>query len=145
VIAAAYAAVVLAAALIVLQGQLNGALQLRIGLLGTIFWAHFVVTVLVLPVVLYYHSEIVACISGRLPKDNGYRLLIGGTFGIVIVPALAFAIPAVGLKNAFFCLVVMQVLFSLAFEHIGQGTGIGLREVAGVILLAISGWLIIFR
>jgi len=39
----------------------------------------------------------------------------------------------------------MQVLFSVALEYFGQGIGLGLRDVAGIILLAAAGWLIIYR
>ncbi|WP_342361192.1 DMT family transporter [Terrarubrum flagellatum] len=144
-IVGAVMALALAAALIVAQGQLNGVLQTKIGLIGTIFWSHIIVALIAAPLVVYFYQNIAESVRLRLFDDGQYPVLIGGVMGIAIVPAIAFAIPVMGVKNAFFCLVVMQMAFSIGLEWLVNGAAVGLRDIAGFGLVGVAGWLLILR
>ncbi|RPJ69961.1 MAG: DMT family transporter [Desulfobacteraceae bacterium] len=124
------------------QAHFMGILDKRIGTLESVFITYFSGGVLIGLIMLVQRGGNLA--SGEAVPWYTYT---AGVLGLVIVGALAFSVPRLGLVAAFTVFIAAQVLAGVLVDHFGL-MGAALRPLtlaraAGVVVLLAGVWLIL--
>ncbi len=125
-----------------LQGPLSSMITERIGVMESIFIVHISGALMIsVPLVLRGGGNL-----GEWRHVPWYALLSGG-FGLVIIAAISFAIPRVGVAATVTLVVAGQLVLSLVLDHFGllgaDVRHIDLSRVIGVLVLFVGVWLIV--
>jgi transporter family-2 protein len=125
-----------------LQGPLSSMITEQIGVMESIFIVHISGAVLIgIPLLLHRGGNL-----GQWRHLPWYALLSGAS-GLVIIAALSFAIPRVGVAPTVTLVVAGQLILSLLVDHFGLlGTDVrhvDLTRLLGVIVLFVGVWLIV--
>lgn len=98
-----------------MQGSLNAVLGRHIGLLETTFIVHLLGTLTVLILIMLRLG------SGDFSQWKGapWYVYLGGALGVLIIFAVAFALPRTGVANATTAIIVGQVTMAMLVDHFG--------------------------
>ncbi len=125
-----------------LQGPLSSLMSDRLGLMESIFIIHIGGAILI-GVPLLVHS------GGNLAQWRSvpwYALLAGG-FGLVVISAVSFAIPRIGVAATVTLILAGQMLVSAAADQFGwlgaDTRPIDLTRLVGILVLFLGVWLIV--
>ncbi len=131
-----------AGAAIGLQGPMASMISQRLGILESVFIVHLGgVLVVLVPLLLMGGGQL------RNWRSLPAFTLGAGVFGLVVIAAISYLIPRIGVASAFILLVVGQVLVGALLDHFGL-LGSTVRSLdwirAGGFLLAFLGvWLVV--
>jgi transporter family-2 protein len=125
-----------------LQGPLSSMITEQIGVMESIFIVHISGALLIgIPLVLRRGGNL-----GEWRHLPWYALLSGAS-GLVIIAALSFAIPRVGVAATVTLVVAGQLVLSVLVDHFGlMGTEtrhVDLPRLIGVVVLFVGVWLIV--
>jgi transporter family-2 protein len=125
-----------------LQGPLSSMITEQIGVMESIFIVHISGALLIgVPLLLRRGGHL-----GQWRHLPWYALLSGAS-GLVIIAALSFAIPRVGVAPTVTLVVAGQLLLSLLVDNFGLlGTDvrhIDLPRLVGVVVLFVGVWLVV--
>ncbi len=127
-----------------LQGPLSSLISQRLGPLESAFIIH-------IGGALAAFIPLVIRGGGGLGnwKSVPWYALGAGVFGLVVIGAMAFAIPRVGATAAIMVLVAGQLVVSMLLDHYGllgmEVRRIDLTRVLGVVVLFAGVWLVVRR
>ena len=127
-----------------IQGSLNAVLGKIIGLLETTFIVHLVGTTVVLLALFVFRLG-----AGDLSqfRDAPWYTYIGGALGVLIIFAVAFALPRTGVANATTAIIIGQVAAAMLIDQLGlfglekipinwwKGLGLGFLAAGGYFML----------
>jgi len=123
-----------------MQSPLASMLTQRLGLFESIFIVHIGGAIIALVPILYYSG-------GKLGQWRSvpWYALGAGVFGLVVIAAISYTIPRVGVAAAITTVVAGQVLMGLLLDHFGLlGAAIkplGLTRVTGILVVLFGVWL----
>jgi transporter family-2 protein len=120
-----------AGAAIGLQGPMASLISQQLGVLESVFIVHLGAMVLV-GVPLIFRG------GGQLPNWRSLPIytLGAGVFGLVVIAAMSYMIPRVGVVSSFIVLVLGQVL-------IASIRPLDLTRIAGLLLALLGVWLVV--
>lgn len=127
-----------------IQGSLNAVLGKIIGILETTFIVHLVGTAVVLLALFVFRLG-----TGDLSqfRDAPWYTYIGGALGVLIIFAVAFALPRTGVANATTAIIIGQVAAAMLIDQLGlfgleripinwwKGLGLGFLAAGGYFML----------
>jgi transporter family-2 protein len=125
-----------------LQGPLSSLMSQRIGTMESIFIIHFGGAVAALLPLLVVGG-------GNLGswRSVPWYALVAGAFGLVVIGALSYAIPRVGVATAIILIVAGQLTVGAWLDHFGLlGTAVrpfDLWRLAGVFVISAGVWLMV--
>lgn len=128
---------VLAGAAMALQGQVNGGLGKKVGVLEASFISFGVGTLALFFLVIFFGSgDVLAVLS--VPKWQ----LIGGLLGAFYVAVSVFIVPRIGVATTFMAVIAGQVILGAIIDHFGLFGGVriplDIKKIIAIGLLCIS-------
>lgn len=125
-----------------LQAHFMGILDKRMGTLESVFLTYFSGGVLIGLIMLVQRGGNLAA-----AKAVPWYAYTAGVLGLVIVGALAFSVPRLGLVAAFTLFIAAQVLTGVLIDHFGlMGAALkplSMARAAGVAVLLAGVWLVL--
>ena len=125
-----------------LQGPLSSLMSQRIGMMESIFIIHLGGTVAAL-------LPLLVAGGGNLSswRSVPWYALVAGTFGLVVLGAISYAIPRVGVATTIILIVAGQLTIGALLDHFGLlGASVrpfDLGRLAGIIVLSVGVWLMV--
>jgi transporter family-2 protein len=124
------------------QSPISSMITERIGIMESIFIVHFSGAIIIgVPLLLRGGGHLSQWRS--LP----WYALVSGGFGLVIITAISFAIPRVGVAATVTLVVAGQLTLSTIVDHFGllgaQVRHLDLPRVIGIVVLFVGVWLIV--
>jgi bacterial/archaeal transporter family-2 protein len=125
-----------------LQAHFMGILDKHMGTLESVFITYFSGGLLIGLIMLAQRGGNITS-GGAIP----WYVYSAGVLGLIIVGAIAFSVPRLGLVAAFTVFIAAQVLTGVLFDHFGLlGAGVRpltLARTAGVVVMMVGVWLIL--
>jgi bacterial/archaeal transporter family-2 protein len=125
---------------VAIQGQINGGLGKKVGILEASFISFAVGTLALLFIVLFFGDGDFLAIS-TVPKWQ----LIGGLLGAFYVIVTVLVIPKIGVAPAFVAIIAGQLIIGAVIDHFGLFGGnripIDAKKMAAIVLLFFSLYL----
>jgi transporter family-2 protein len=125
---------------VAIQGQINGGLGKKVGILEASFISFAVGTLALLFIVLFFGDGDFLAIS-TVPKWQ----LIGGLLGAFYVIVTVLVIPKIGVAPAFVAIIAGQLIIGAVIDHFGLFGGnripIDAKKVTAIVLLFFSLYL----
>lgn len=125
-----------------LQGPLSSLMSQRIGTLESIFIVHFGGAVVAL-------LPLLAAGGGNLGnwRNAPWYALVAGIFGLVVLGAVSYTIPRVGVATTIILIVAGQLTVGAVLDHFGL-LGAMIRPVdwgraAGLVVISVGVWLMV--
>ena len=123
-----------------LQAPMASMITQRLGALESVFIVHLGGALLALLPLLFYGG-------GNLSrwKELPWYTLMAGVFGLVVLGAISYMIPRVGVAAAVITIVAGQMLVSTVLDHFGWLGGMGrpmdLTRAFGLAVVLVGVWL----
>jgi len=125
-----------------LQGPLSSLMSDRLGLMESIFIIHIGGAILIgLPLLLRSGGNL-----GHWRSVPWYALM-AGAFGLVVITAVSYAIPRIGVAPTVTLIVAGQMFVSAAADHFGwlgaESRPLDVTRLVGILVLFAGVWLIV--
>lgn len=123
-----------------LQAPMASMITQRLGTLESVFIVHLGGALIALLPLLFYGG-------GKLAqwKELPWYTLLAGAFGLVVLGAISYMIPRVGVAAAVITIVAGQMLVSTVLDHYGWLGGMGrpmdLTRAIGLAVVLVGVWL----
>ena len=123
-----------------LQSPLASMLSQRLGIFESVFIVHLGGAILALIPLLFYSG-------GRLSQWRSvpWYALCAGIFGLVVIGAISYMIPRVGVAASITTVVAGQLLVGMLLDHFGllgaSERALDLTRVSGMIVVLVGVWL----
>ena len=124
------------------QGPLSSIITERLGVMESIFIVHLGGLILI-SVPLFMRG------GGKLTqwRDVPWYTLSAGVLGLVIIAALSFSIPRVGMAPTVTLIVAGQLVLAAILDHFGwlgaASRPIDMQRVIGILVVFVGVWLIV--
>lgn len=96
------------------QGQINGGLGKKIGVIESAFMNFAVGTLVLLFILLFFGNGHISAI-GAVPRWQ----IIGGLLGSFFVMIQVIVVPKIGVSTTFIAVIVGQIILSVGIDHFG--------------------------
>lgn len=133
---------VLGGVAVVIQARFNGIMDRSMGTVESVFITYGLGGLIIALVM-------VALRGGNLTafRTAPWYVALAGVCGLVIIGAISYAVPRLGLAVAFTIMVTTQFVLGAVFDHYGWLGGelrpLTLQKAAGILVLLLGVWLII--
>ena len=123
-----------------LQSPLASMISQRLGIFESVFIIHVGGALIALLPLLFYSG-------GKLAqwKELPWYTLIAGGFGLIVIGAISYMIPRVGVAAAIITIVAGQLLVSTLFDHFGllgsMHRPLDLTRAIGLAIILVGVWL----
>jgi bacterial/archaeal transporter family-2 protein len=126
------------------QGQINGGLGKKIGVIESSFMNFAVGTLVLLFILLFFGSGNISAVS-TVPKWQ----IIGGLLGAFFVMMQVIVVPKIGVSTTFIAVIVGQIILSVVIDHFGLFGGtrfpIDKRKALAILLMLFALFLYVKR
>lgn len=120
-----------------IQGQINGSLGKKIGVIEGAFFNFALGSVALLFVLLFFGNGHISAISA-VPKWQ----LIGGFLGAFFVLIQVLVVPKIGISTTFLAVIVGQIVLSVIIDHFGlvgaERRPVNLNKLGAILLMFIA-------
>jgi bacterial/archaeal transporter family-2 protein len=127
---------------IAVQGQINGGLGKKIGVIESAFMNFAVGTLVLLFILLFFGNGHISAVS-TVPKWQ----LIGGLLGSFFVLIQVIVVPKIGVSTTFIVVIIGQIILSVVIDHFGLFGGnrfpIDKQKVIAILLMLVALFLYI--
>lgn len=124
------------------QGQINGGLGKKIGVIESAFMNFAVGTLVLLFILLFFGNGHISAVS-TVPKWQ----LIGGLLGSFFVLIQVIVVPKIGVSTTFIAVIIGQIILSVVIDHFGLFGGnrfpIDKQKVIAILLMLVALFLYI--
>ncbi len=123
-----------------LQGPLASMISQRLGIFESVFIIHVGGALIALLPLLFYNG-------GKLAqwKQLPWYTLVAGAFGLIVIGAISYMIPRVGVAAAIITVVAGQLLVSTVLDHFGllgaMGRPLDSTRATGLAVVLVGVWL----
>jgi bacterial/archaeal transporter family-2 protein len=123
-----------------LQGPMASMISQRLGIFESVFIVHVGGAVIALLPLLFFSG-------GKLSQWKGlpWYTLFAGAFGLVVIGAVSYMIPRVGVAAAIITVVAGQLLVSTVLDHFGwlgaMGRPMDPTRALGLVVVLVGVWL----
>ena len=125
---------------VAIQGQINGGLGKKVGVLEASFVSFSIGTLALLFSVLFFGKGNLLAIT-TVPKWQ----LIGGFLGVIYIIIAIFTVPKIGVAPTLVAVIAGQIIMGAIIDHFGLFGGtrnpIDMKKIAAIMLLFISLYL----
>lgn len=132
---------VVAATTTIIQSQMLGVLEQRIGALGAAVMALVISGVVSLVLLVFLRPDL-----GRW-REAPWWAWLAGVVGIVVVLGISYAVPRIGITSTLSIVIATQLIVSVVFEQTGwleaAARPLDLLRVAGLVLVGTGAWLVV--
>jgi bacterial/archaeal transporter family-2 protein len=122
---------------IAVQGQINGGLGKKVGVIEGAFISFAVGTLALLFILLFFGKGNISLI-GTVPKWQ----LLGGLLGAIFVVVQVLVVPKIGVTTTLMAVVVGQIILGAVIDHFGLFGGnripIDKQKIVAIVLLLFS-------
>jgi bacterial/archaeal transporter family-2 protein len=119
------------------QGQINGGLGKKIGVIESSFMNFAVGALVLLFILLFFGNGNISAVS-TVPKWQ----IIGGLLGSFFVMIQVIVVPKIGVSATFMAVIAGQIILSVVIDHFGFFGGerrpIDINKMGAILLLLIS-------
>jgi len=126
-----------------IQGPLASIITHKLGLLESVFIVHLGGAVIALVPLLLFQK------GGNLSewRDLPWYVFLAGVSGLVVLAAISYLIPIVGVTPAMMLIILGQVVIGVVLDHYGM-LGAAVRQfstpkLAGIVIMLAGAWLAI--
>lgn len=128
-----------------LQGTFNAALGKIVGVWESTLVIHIVGLLTVSTIIIGLG---IGWQAGKLQEAPWY-VYLGGIMNVVIIYAVVYTIPRIGVGNATTAIIVAQILTALIIDHAGafgmKQSNLQLRDLFGVVLLGLGAHILLIE
>ena len=123
-----------------LQGPMASIISQRLGIFESVFIVHVGGALIALLPMLFNGG-------GKLAqwKELPWYTLVAGAFGLIVIGAISYTIPRVGVAAAIITIVAGQLLVSTLLDHFGllgsMGRPLDLTRTIGLAVVLVGVWL----
>ena len=123
-----------------LQGPMASMISQRLGIFESVFIVHVGGALIALLPMLFNGG-------GKLAqwKELPWYTLVAGAFGLIVIGAISYTIPRVGVAAAIITIVAGQLLVSTLLDHFGllgsMGRPLDLTRTIGLVVVLVGVWL----
>ena len=123
-----------------LQGPMASMISQRLGIFESVFIVHVGGALIALLPMLFNGG-------GKLAqwKELPWYTLVAGAFGLIVIGAISYTIPRVGVAAAIITIVAGQLLVSTLLDHFGllgsMGRPLNLTRTIGLAVVLVGVWL----
>lgn len=123
-----------------LQSPMASMITQRLGVFESVFIVHVGGAIIALVPILYYSG-------GKLGQWRSlpWYTLLAGVFGLVVIGAISYMIPKVGVAAAITTIVAGQLLVSIVLDHFGLlGASVrtlDITRIVGILVVLFGVWL----
>lgn len=127
---------------VTLQAQFMGVMDQKMGTIESVFITYGGGTLLIGIAILFIRG-------GNLPNWHSvpWYTLLSGLFGLLIVGALSYCVPKLGVVATLSVFIATQIIMGAIIDHFGLlGSAIRLLDLtrlAGIVILFLGSWLIV--
>nr|WP_207196370.1 MULTISPECIES: DMT family transporter [unclassified Peribacillus] len=125
---------------IAIQGQINGGLGKKVGVIEASFISFGIGTLALLFIVLFAGNGNISAVTS-VPKWQ----LIGGLLGAIYVIVIVLVVPQIGVAPTLVGVILGQILIGAVIDHFGLLGGVRIpldaKKIAGICLLFVSLYL----
>jgi transporter family-2 protein len=124
-----------------LQAPMSSMITQRLGMFESVFIVHLGGALVALVPLLFFYG------GGNLPrwKELPWYTLLAGAFGLIVLGAISYTIPRVGVAAAVITVVAGQMVVSTILDHFGWLGGMGrpmdLTRAVGLAIVLVGVWL----
>lgn len=124
-----------------LQAPMSSMITQRLGIFESVFIVHLGGALVALLPLLFFYG------GGNLPrwKELPWYTLLAGAFGLIVLGAISYTIPRVGVAAAVITVVAGQMVVSTILDHFGWLGGMGrpmdLTRAVGLAIVLVGVWL----
>ena len=133
---------VLGGVAVVIQARFNGMMDRGMGTLESVFITYGLGGLVIALVMIALRGGNLAAF-----RTVPWYVALAGVCGLVIIGAISYAVPRLGLAAAFTVMVTTQFVLGGVFDHFGLLGGevrpLTLQKGAGILILLLGVWLII--
>lgn len=125
---------------VAVQGQINGGLGKKIGVIEGAFFSFALGTLVLLFVLIFFGNGHISSVSS-VPKWQ----LIGGILGAFFVIVQVLVVPKIGVSTTLLAVIVGQIILSVVIDHFGlfgaERRPVDMNKLAAVVLMFIALYL----
>ncbi|RUL45659.1 DMT family transporter [Lysinibacillus antri] len=125
---------------VVVQGQINGGLGRKIGVIEGAFFSFALGTLVLLLILIFLGNGQISAIN-TVPKWQ----LLGGILGVFFVIVQVLVVPKIGVSTTLLAVIVGQIILSVTIDHFGlfgaERRPIDMNKMAAVSLMFIALYL----
>ncbi|MCL4263889.1 MAG: DMT family transporter [Anaerolineae bacterium] len=129
-------------AAVVIQARFNGIMDKGMGTLESVFVTYGLGGLVIALVMLVLRGGNLAAF-----RAMPWYVALAGICGLVIIGAISYSVPRLGLAVAFTIIVTTQFVLGAVFDHFGalgsEVRPLTLQKAAGILVLLVGVWLII--
>lgn len=119
------------------QGQINGGLGKKIGVIESAFFNFAMGTLVLLLILLFFGNGNISSIS-TVPKWQ----IIGGFLGAFFVIAQVIVIPKIGISATLLSVIVGQIILGAVIDHFGlfgaESRPIDIKKIGAIFLMFVA-------
>ncbi|HRQ38328.1 MAG TPA: DMT family transporter [Chloroflexota bacterium] len=127
---------------VVIQARFNGIMDRGMGTLESVFITYGLGGLIIALVMIGLRGGNLAAF-----RTAPWYVALAGVCGLVIIGAISYSVPRLGLAVAFTVMVTTQFVLGAVFDHFGWLGGeirpLSLQKAAGILILLLGVWLII--
>jgi len=125
---------------VAVQGQINGGLGKKIGVIEGGFFSFALGTLVLLFVLIFFGNGQISSVT-TVPKWQ----LIGGILGAFFVIVQVLVVPKIGVSTTLLAIIVGQIILSVVIDHFGlfgaERRPVDMNKIAAVALMFIALYL----
>lgn len=119
------------------QGQINGGLGRKIGVIEGAFFSFAIGALALLFVLIFFGNGQISSVTA-VPKWQ----LIGGVLGAFFIIVQVLVIPKIGVSTTFLSIIVGQIILSVIIDHFGlfgaERRPVDMNKIGAVVLMFIA-------
>lgn len=119
---------------VAVQGQINGGLGKRIGVIEGSFFSFALGTLFLLFVLIFFGNGQISAVT-TVPKWQ----LIGGILGAFFIIVQVLVVPKIGVSTTLLAIIVGQIILSVVIDHFGlfgaERRPVDMNKIAAVVLM----------
>ncbi len=122
---------------VAVQGQINGGLGKKIGVIEGAFFSFALGTLVLLFVLIFWGNGQISSVT-TVPKWQ----LVGGILGAFFVLVQVLVVPKIGVSSTLLAIIVGQIILSVIIDHFGlfsaERRPVDINKIAAVLLMFIA-------
>lgn len=122
---------------VAVQGQINGGLGKKIGVIEGAFFSFALGTLVLLFVLIFWGNGQISSFT-TVPKWQ----LVGGILGAFFVLVQVLVVPKIGVSSTLLAIIVGQIILSVIIDHFGlfnaERRPVDINKIAAVLLMFIA-------
>lgn len=122
------------------QGQINGGLEKKIGVIEGAFFSFAIGTLVLLFILIFFGNGQISSVT-TVPKWQ----LIGGVLGAFFIMVQVLVVPQIGVLTTLLAIIVGQIILSVVIDHFGlfgaERRPVDLNKLGAIVFMFVALYL----